>query len=407
MSEGLPVEEPPASSNSDRLSDVWSASNRRSGFPIRLGRHQITPLADRLQAGLGDDFGSSNAVAVRSPSPILSEGEAMRRILFFASSRGILEVDAVYGPISNVIWDDGWLTNARIHFSDERSHWRFKVLAVKHRNIGRMEEILEQAIRHGIPFELYVKRADVRKFNDLPISSLERNTLSAIYLPGYVDEPLEWNSNGAGATYTAYLAKLNMLLGRPQAPAFIRMGGVLRYVYELFCSEAIPRYAAGPSLQVTHFDRGDTKLFDADNSEFYTMDCVSPSEIGILIGRIPGKYPETDLSLWPPPEIFEHSTWVMRGYLSAKAFQLLESVKKEIFGSPPNMRWRTRGHWNKFFRKVTYNAARAEDKDFKGVVPRQKDFDELRALFELTFPADWRDQEVTDIVLPEVFASIV
>ncbi|KAK6974476.1 hypothetical protein R3P38DRAFT_3239324 [Favolaschia claudopus] len=409
MSEGLPVEEPPPSTNSDRLSDVWSAASRRVSFPLRLGRHQITPLGEHLRAEVIDErvTGTSNEVVIRSPSPILSEGEALRRILTFASERGILEVEAVYPPLVNVTWGEDWITNARLHFSDERSHLRFKVLAVRNRHIGRIEGILEQAIRHGIPFELYTKRSDARKFNDLPIPSLERNTLAAIYSPGYVDEPLEWNQNGASATYTVYLAKLSVLLSRPQALAFIRMGGVLRYVYGLYCSEGVNHFAAGLSLQVSHFDKGDTKTFDDDPNEFYTTDTVSHSEIGLLIGRIPGKDPETDLSLWPPPEILEHSTWVMRGYLSAKAFQLLESVKKEIFGSPPNIRWRTRGHWNKFFKKVTYNSAQAEDKNFKGVVPKPKDFEELQILFDFAFPSDWRNQEISEIVLPEVFTPAV
>ncbi|KAK7000443.1 hypothetical protein R3P38DRAFT_2561458 [Favolaschia claudopus] len=324
----------------------------------------------------------------------------MAEILAWATK--ILETDPVYPPIQ-LAWDDGWLTNSRISFPDERSYWRMKILAARNRHIEEFKDLLALAIRHAIPFEICLKRADVRKINDLPISALLRTTLSALYRPGYVDEPLVHNRNGEVATYTDYLVRIHTLLRRPESVAFIRMGGVYRFVASLYYPELVQGFAEGPSLQVTHFDKGETRLFDAGTSEFYTLDSVSQSEIGMLLGHIPGTDQDSDRTLWPPAEVFEDATWVMNGYLSAQAYGVLESVKKGLFRtSNPKIVWRTRGNWHTFFRNGEVNAARLREDAIRAQVPQPSDWEAGNRLFNEYFPVDWRDQDISEIVLPEI-----
>ncbi|KAK6974139.1 hypothetical protein R3P38DRAFT_2812324 [Favolaschia claudopus] len=129
------------------------------------------------------------------------------------------------------------------------------------------------------------------------------------------------------------------------------------------------------------------------------MDSVTASEIGLLLGRIPGTDQESKTSLWPPQDIFKSSTWVVRGYLSVRAFKLLESVRKEIFGPVPSLRWRNRGAWNQFFRSVRYNSTLIKEKEFKGVVPSAANFEEGHRLFTKSYPVDWRDMNISDIMI--------
>ncbi|KAK6996415.1 hypothetical protein R3P38DRAFT_3222024 [Favolaschia claudopus] len=405
MAGGLSSSGEPAIPGSDTLSDARSLASRGGEFRARLGNHEISRPGEapaQSQGNAPTDVPQISAPV--GPPPVLTETEARQGLLAWGTL--VLETDPPYPPIEGVSVNLGWLTNSRLAFKDPRSYWRFKLLAVRNPSVENFEDLMFMAIRHGIPFEIYVLRSDVRKFNDAPIPFLQQSTLSSLYQPGYVDEPLLWNKAGVMATYTDYLAKLSALLSRPESIAFVRMGGVLRYIAELYNREIVQTFANGPSLQVTHFDKGETKLFDNDLSEFYTADSVSPSEISLLIGRIPGNDQESETTLWPPPEIFESSTWVVRGYLSARAFKLLESVRKEIFGAVPSLCWRNRGAWNQFFRAPRFNSTRAKDRDFDGIVPSASNFEEGQRLFEKSYPVDWRDMNISDIVLPEVYEPI-
>ncbi|KAJ6465891.1 hypothetical protein C8R47DRAFT_1224206, partial [Mycena vitilis] len=228
----------------------------------------------------------------------------------------ITEPEPSVGEYNCLPWSTEWLAKSILVCEDTRSMWRLKTYAAVRRDITQMKDLLEIGIRFGIPFALYIKRKDVRCFRDSTVSPLSLNTLSALYQPGYEDLTLVWGKGGAPGAYVQYEANLNNLLSRPQAVAFIGLGGVLRYVAELYEENLVFRFAQGPSLQVTQFDKGEAYLYTRDGEEdFYTTDRVSHGEVGILLGTLPGAHPGQERTLWPTPEVFESESPHMRGYL--------------------------------------------------------------------------------------------
>ncbi|KAJ7606932.1 hypothetical protein DFH06DRAFT_947808, partial [Mycena polygramma] len=215
------------------------------------------------------------------------------------------------------------------------------------------------------------------------------------YQPGFEDLSLTWGKGGAPAVYVQYEANLNNLLARPEAVAFIAMGGILRYVAELYEENLVYRFAQGPSLQVTQFDKGAAYLYlRGGEEEFYTTDQVSHSEVGILLGVLPGAHPGQLRTLWPTPELFESESPHMRGYLSEGAYAILENIRREIFVSH-DPRWRTRAQWREYFR---VGCKRIHE---PAVVPSDKDFKDGEDLFRRSFPVSWLNMEIPDIILPE------
>ncbi|KAJ6457203.1 hypothetical protein C8R47DRAFT_995798, partial [Mycena vitilis] len=190
-----------------------------------------------------------------------------------------------------------------------------------------------------------------------------------------------------------YEANLNNLLGRPQAVAFIGLGGVLRYVAELYEENLVYRFAQGPSLQVTQFDKGEAYLYTRDGEEdFYTTDGVSHSEVGILLGTLPGAHPGQERTLWPSPEVFENESPHMRGYLLEGAYAILENLRKDIFVRKA-YRWRTRSQWKEYFR---VGCKRVHEPD---IIPSDGDFGRGEDIFKCSFPINWLNMEIADMKL--------
>ncbi|KAK7050661.1 hypothetical protein R3P38DRAFT_3174140 [Favolaschia claudopus] len=328
---------------------------------------------------------------------------ARRRVVEFAPA--IIEAQPVYKSYEGLAWNIPWLKVALLAFVDPRSESRFKMLSAMNPEIKEFTGILELAIRYGIPFGLYIRRTDVRRFTDAHPYLQNVQTLAALYEPGFVDMPLRWDSRGgAAAVYLAYEGNLNALLERPEAVAFIALGGVYRYVAELYRPDLVRRFAKGPSQQVSYFDRGESHLYVRDEGEcFYTRDHVTISECNILLGFVPqGGGQDGDRTLWPPPEAFERFTYAMRGYLSKKAFDALEELRRAIQGPLPRLVWRTRAGWRDYFRQGWIGINRREEEEAKGErIPEAKDFEAAKALFSETFPDCWADTDVADIVVPE------
>ncbi|KAK7015061.1 hypothetical protein R3P38DRAFT_3205092 [Favolaschia claudopus] len=328
---------------------------------------------------------------------------ARKRLIDFAPA--VIEEQPVYAAYENLEWNIPWLNLSLLAFIDPRSECRFKLISAMNPGINNITGILELAIRYGIPFGLYVRRTDVRKFVDAHPHLQNVNTLAALYEPGFVDMPLRWDSiGGAAAVYLAYEGNLNALLERPEAVAFIALGGVYRYVAELYRPDLVRRFVKGPSQQVSYFDRGESHLYVRDEGEcFYTRDHVTISECNILLGFVSvSGGQDGDRTLWPPPEAFERFTYAMRGYLSRKAFDALEEIRRAIQAPVPRLVWRTRANWRDYFRQGWIGINRREEELAKGErIPETKDFEAAREIFKDTFPEAWGDTDVADIVVPE------
>jgi hypothetical protein len=257
--------------------------------------------------------------------------------------------------------------------------------------VTKIEDVLELGIRFGVSFELYIPVEQARGFASDQISPLAEATLSALYAPGYVDPPIAWSPAGNAANFGLYLGGLYHMLALPHAIAFVPMGGVCRFVAEVFDKNIIYRYAQGPSVQVTQYNRGQSVVLPRGrDGALFVTDQVSDREISILLGHVPGKHPSADTTLWPPPDVLESESAHYTGYLSQGAYALLEDLRTKIMVER-HYEWRTRAQWKTYLIK----GSKGEYKPLS--IPKKQDFAAGKSLFDRSFPDNWDQEDIADI----------
>jgi hypothetical protein len=324
----------------------------------------------------------------------LSRREAIEAIEDWALA--ITDFEPRIEPYEALQWNYRWLNKAILVCKDERSLIRLKMYAALFQSLTKFEDVLEMGIRFGIPFQLFIPLNEALQFSK-EVTSLVESTLTAMYTPGYVDPPISWSAGSAEAQYEVYKVRLLSLLSRPHAVAFIPMGGVARYVAELYEGDLVSRFADGPSIQVSKYQKGQMMMVERDGKEVvYTTDQVSHSEVSTLLGRIPGNQPSADTTLWPPQELLESDSAHMRGYISTGAYDLLMYLSHAILREERYV-WRTRAEWKNFLHSGS------KGKYAPLTVPAKSDFEEGKKLLKRSFPLSWLNKEVADIRLPETF----
>jgi hypothetical protein len=324
----------------------------------------------------------------------LSRREAIEAIEDWAPA--ITDFEPRIAPYEALQWNARWLSKAILVCKDERSLIRLKTYAALFESLTKFEDVLEMGIRFGIPFQLFIPLNEALKFSK-EVTTLVESTLTAMYTPGYVDPPMIWNAGSAEAQYEVYKVRLLSLLSRPHAVAFIPLGGVARYVAELYEGDLVGRFAEGPSIQVSKYQKGQMMLVERDGKEVaYTTDQVSHSEVSTLLGRIPGNQPSADSTLWPPQELLESDSAHMRGYISTGAYDLLKYLSHAILREERYV-WRTRAEWKSFLHSGS------KGKYAPLTVPSKSDFEEGKKLLKRSFPLSWLNAEVANIQLPETF----
>jgi hypothetical protein len=261
-----------------------------------------------------------------------------------------------------------------------------------------MVGILNLAIRFGLRFGLYMKASEVREFYERNMTDLDRHTLAAMYAPGYVDECLAYGTGGMAA-YGRYLIIIRALLERPHAIAFIFAGGILSFIAQFYNPDLVRRALQGPSMQVTQYNRGDTVLLREDDSDVFLVgDCVSPSEISMLLGHVPTGNSGTETSLWPHPDLLDRESAHSHGVWTPGCYAIFENLKAEIQAG--HYRWRSHREWKAYFRT-------GNNGTFAPVhVPTKQDFTEGANLLRRTFPAEWNLRPTLSINIPEVFQPL-
>ncbi|KAJ7202895.1 hypothetical protein GGX14DRAFT_570570 [Mycena pura] len=228
---------------------------------------------------------------------------------------------------------------------------------------------------------------------------MAREVTGAIYSLGYEEPTLEYKGGGA-SLYKSYLAGVSAILNRPEAVAFIAKGGILRYLAEKYRPELIQIFMAGPSLQLTEFQRGEQMILTIGGIEdYYTADEVSDGQIKTLLGHVRTGHANTELYLWPPPELLEQFCDHMKGYLSNGMHQYLELLWKSIHVNK-NYEWRTISKWKAYLRRG--NKSNFAPK----VIPNSEDFAKGKRILSRSFPIKWDCIALKDMILPEVFDPI-
>ncbi|KAJ7691793.1 hypothetical protein B0H17DRAFT_1133579 [Mycena rosella] len=102
-------------------------------------------------------------------------------------------------------------------FDDLRAQVRMRLWPNIFENMDSIEDLLNLAIRYGVPFNIFYKMSDIPLFQEHNrVTDLERKTLPGTLEPGYPDTKLSWAGNGAD-TLSKYLDLVATLLTRPYA----------------------------------------------------------------------------------------------------------------------------------------------------------------------------------------------
>ncbi|KAF8177939.1 hypothetical protein K438DRAFT_2180567 [Mycena galopus ATCC 62051] len=293
-------------------------------------------------------------VPVREKAPFChADSVAMDRIQRWSDKS--LEREPRYAPYEDLQWNAKWLAQGKL-VCPQRSALKLKSIVALRPGIRQTSDILELAIRYGIPFAIFVKRSNVREFRDILVPPFILKTLGSIYEPGFNDITLNWSKTGGNAA-------------------------------------AI--------LQVSQFDKGELRLFKGDEGEeFWTTDQLTWSEKNILLGHISSDNPDLNRTLWPTPEVFEAGCSHMRGYLSAGAVKILDGLKDEYFTDPPNLHWYTVSQWHGHFRNGCTGRFKSTEPDF---IPDKGHWAEGEGLFARLYPRNWESIDLSDVRIPEVF----
>ncbi|KAJ7499678.1 hypothetical protein FB451DRAFT_1014775 [Mycena latifolia] len=295
-------------------------------------------------------------------------------------------------------WNIDWVNQSILVCDDSRSLVQMKTWAICDEDATDFIEILNRAVRSGVSFALYIKIEDVNNMGPTtPITALQRHTLSSLYAPGHREPALAYETGGE-ALYARYLSRLDTLLPRLHAVAFIAAGGVVSFVAQLYAENLAERFREGPSAQLTGLQSGQKRFIgEGESGRWYTTDQVSEDEVQMLLGHIATGNPATEQWLWPPPVLLEErSVHVQGGAWSPGFYSFLSNLEKSNIRKKV-YKFRTTKEWIKYIENGNKGAFAPSS------VPSEEDFDEGWALIRKTFPLDWTKMPIKDIKLPEPY----
>ncbi|KAK7026607.1 hypothetical protein R3P38DRAFT_3191853 [Favolaschia claudopus] len=314
-------------------------------------------------------------------------------------AHAIIDLEPEQGEYSDLDWRALWFKQGVLVFEDPRSLLRLKTLVAMYPlALNNIRAVLEYALRYSMPFEIYIPVAWADSFRDASLSDLSRSLLPSIYGAGFSDQVMTWAGLGEEHQYGLYMESLLRLLVRPNAVAFVAMGGVCKFVAETYAPDIVGRFVQGPSAQVSEFAKGKTKRLEnlGRDSGIYTTDQVSPAEVSMLLGHIKGKTAGSDKTLWPPQSVLEKYSPHVRGYLSSGAYKMLCHLRDKIV-IEKSFEWRTRPDW------ITYVRLGGKGRFAPAVIPSQGDFEHTARLLRYSFPRDWSCEKVANVLVPERF----
>lgn len=157
-------------------------------------------------------------------------------------------------------------------------------------------DLLRQALQRGLPILTLISLDRAHEFAPPEVASLP---LLTSLKNGYRDQVPTLPKN-ATERWLPYLQRVEDLLQRPQARAFLGCGGILWRLAVWFGKELLlARALEGPSLAVTRFKRGDVVICSGSSC---VDDSVSPEEVDVLLGRF--SQGKENYYLWPPENWF-------------------------------------------------------------------------------------------------------
>jgi len=193
--------------------------------------------------------------------------------------------------------------------------------------VSNIRQVVDIAVVHQLEFVLAIWVSDMKLFIPVEVSGLDRMGIKALYQPGFMEPPFSYMKGTPAVFANAYVAKINNILCRPHAQAFVGMGGPYSWIAEHFGGPAIVKaFLSGPSIQVTRHLLGKSDSHE-ENSISLQWDQVSAQEGSFLFGFVPSQdstLPEH--YLFPPP----HYLWELCNHWTGDWNEVMEKIFTHI-----------------------------------------------------------------------------
>ncbi|EDR09657.1 uncharacterized protein LACBIDRAFT_318948 [Laccaria bicolor S238N-H82] len=314
-----------------------------------------------------------------------------RRLLKDESAKITYTSSTWFAP--HFAWNPEYLEVAYLFIPDVESEARLRYWANCWDTVGTIRRLLTIAIEHGIRFYLALPPDSVRRFRPIIIDSLDRSSASFIYNVGFQEPPLSPADNAATFCAT-YLARMNDLLRRPHARAFIAEGGQLSWIARRWTGlRLVEEFMSGPSIQTTVHSRG---FYDSasEDASYLAHDIVSEQEKDLLLGYCPGTNGCLGRWLFPPADIFNGGFELWTGEWNAALDHIYRRLADDIARGKAKLR--TREKWKCWIRNNDRGQRRP------AYLPSTADFQNVMEGISIAgLKPTWHKEPLDDITLPE------
>ena len=276
-----------------------------------------------------------------------------------------------------------------------KSQIRMRYYASCRPGISNIRQVTDIAIVHRLEFALAIRVSDMNLFAPDEISGLDRIGIKALYQPGFTEPSFSYTKGTPAVFANTYLAKINDILRRPHARAFIGMGGAYSWIAERFGGPSIVRaFLLGPSIQVTRHLLGRSDSHE-ERPIGLQWDQASAQEASFLFGFVPSQDSTSpERYLFPPPhylrELCDHWTGDWNEVMDKIFSRIADDIERGK-AEPRERSW-----WSSHLRN--YNRLP------KPINPKFTDTDvenARRIIWRTSFPRTWDRMLLKSIVIPE------
>ena len=290
-------------------------------------------------------------------------------------------------------WNPDFLEAAHIFVPNIESEARLRYWANCWDTLGTTKRLLTTAIEHGLRFFLAISLDRACQFRPIIVDNLDRSSAASLYGVNFQEATLSPMDNGT-TFCTAYLARMNDMLRRPHARAFIAEGGQLSWIARRWAGpRLVEEFMSGPSIQVTVHNKG---FYDSSSEDpsYLTHDIVSEQEKDLLLGYCPGSNGCMGRWLFPPMDVFEDRFSLWTGEWNTALDHCYGRLADFIARGKGKLR--TREKWRDWIRNNERGQRRPN------YLPTLQDFEDVMdGVTRAGLRPTWHKTYVEDITLPE------
>ena len=291
--------------------------------------------------------------------------------------------------------NDPIFQHAFLCVSDWKSQIRMRYYASCRPEVSSMRQVVHIAVVHRLEFAIAIRVSDASLFVPGEITGLDRIGVKALYQPGFLEPPFSYTKGTPAVFANAYIAKVNDILRRPHARAFVGMGGPYSWIAERFGGPSIVEaFLSGPSIQVTRHLLGRSDSHE-ENPIGLQWGQVSAQEGSFLFGFVPSQDSTSpERYLFPPPhylrELCDHWTGDWNEVMDNIFAHIVDNIEQGK-AKPHERSW-----WSSYLRN--YNRLP------KPINPKLTDADvedARRIIWRAGLPRTWDRMLLRSIVIPE------